>query len=145
MPIFCQKTSFLSRTRCSNVIFNKISHEKPLPSCTYLVKKTLILLKQHSIMGLKSQQDALFFRFSRKNQCSHAHILSKNSPFCEKHVALMPIFCPKKTSILTKHDTLMSFFSIFFEKKSSALLSCTRSGKKTSILSKLHSIMGQKS
>ena len=55
-----------------------------------------------------------FFDFSRKNHCSHAHILPKKRPFSKKHDALMPIFSQKTSILSQKHGSLMSFF--FFMK-----------------------------
>ena len=37
IPIFCQKTSIMSKTRFSSHFFFQIFHEKPLLSCPYLV------------------------------------------------------------------------------------------------------------
>ena len=61
----------------------------------------------------KSIRCRFFHDFSRKNQCSHAHILSKKRKFSKKHIALMPIFC-QKTSILQKTRSSHVIFFIFF-------------------------------
>ena len=50
-----------------------------------------------------------FSDFQRKNNYSHAHILSK------KHNAIMPIFCPKNVNSL-KHNALISFLLVFHGK-----------------------------
>ena len=94
-------------------------------------------------MDQKSQQDVIFSIFSRKNYClmpiyifknknvhslithySHANILSKKRPFSQKHCALMSI---KKKN----HEKPPSVMPIF--------------DQKTSILSKQHYIMSQRS
>ena len=79
-PIFCQKTSILSKKLCSYSIISKFFNAvnvKPI-----FDQKTSILSKQHYIMSQRSQYDALFFPISH-----------------EKIITLMPIFC-EKTSIL---------------------------------------------
>ena len=77
----------------------------------------------------------IFFNFVRKNNCSHAQILSRKCPFSKKHPTLMPIFF-KKTSIpsKTRGNSYSFCFSIFNEKPPSVM---PIFGKKTSILSKL--------
>ena len=62
-------------------------------------------------MGKKSQQNALFSDFPRKNRCSHGHFLSKNGPFCEKHIAHAHILSKKRP--FPKHNAFMSFFFKF--------------------------------
>ena len=92
-------------------------------------------------MGQKVNKMTFPNDFSRKIHCSLAHILTRNCPFCKKHVALIP-YLVKKTSIFSKYGALTSFFFKFFVKNH--LLSCTWLVKKPSILSKLHSVMGKK-
>ena len=77
-PYFVRKTSILSKTQCSHVIFFKFFMRNPMLSCPYLVKSTSILSKIHYIICQKSQYDALFFRF-----------------FSKKKTAVMPIFYQK--------------------------------------------------
>ena len=64
-------------------------------------QKTSILSKLHYIMEQKSQWDTLLFQFSWKNQCSHAHILSK---IVFKSKLLSCPYFVKNTSILTKPE-----------------------------------------
>ena len=73
-PYFVEKTSILSETLCSYVNFFKIFIKNPLLSCPYLIKN-INSIKVHYNMSQKSQYDALFSDFSRKNHRSHAHIL----------------------------------------------------------------------
>ena len=50
-PYFVQKTSMLSKTRCSHVIFFQICHEKPSAVMHIFGQKTSILSKLYYIMG----------------------------------------------------------------------------------------------
>ena len=88
-------------------------------------------------MGQKSQQDALFSDFARKNICSHAHILSKKRPFCKNTMLFCPYFV-NKTSILSKTRYSHVIFLKFFMKH--PFMSCPYLVKNTSILSKLRYI-----
>ena len=101
-------------------------------------QKTSILSKIH-IMDQKNQQDVLFYHFFTKKLLPNAHIyfqkekrpfskntlliLSKKRPFSQKHCALM--------SIKKKHEKPPAVMPIF--------------DQKTSILSKQHYIMSQRS
>ena len=108
MPIFCQKTSILSKTHCSHAHSLSKKHPFSQKHCAlmlfFFVKNTSILSKPRQ----KSKQDALFFKTSRINHGSYAHILSKNlylfykkanrshshtlskkRPFSQKHCVLM--------------------------------------------------------
>ena len=108
-------------------------------------QKTPILSKIYFIMGQKSQQNAFFSSiFHEKINALMPIYCQKNLPFCEKHVALMPIFCQEKVHSLKTRSSHVIFCN-FYMKKSHNLLSFARSVKITSILSKLQSIMGQKS
>ena len=101
MPIFCEKTSILSKTLYSHVkFFNFFMNNSMLP-CLYLVKKIINSVKAPLHYWPKSQQDALFSKFSRKNNCSHAHILSKNVHSLKNTMLSLPSLV-KKTSILSK-------------------------------------------
>ena len=105
-------------------------------------QKTSILLKLHYFMVIKVTRMPFLFRFFtkksllswkyfikntyilKKTHCSHAHISQKN--------------------VHSLKNTVLSciFFSIFSWKTSAVVHMI---GQKTSILSKLHSILGQKS
>ena len=61
--------------------------------------------------GQKESIECPFFRFSTKNRCSHGHFLSKNGPFCEKHIAHAHILSKKRP--FPKHNAFMSFFFKF--------------------------------
>ena len=72
-------------------------------------------------MGQKSQYDALSFRFSRKNLCSHAYILSKKPPFSKKHNVLIPIFNQKIVHSLKNTVFSCHFFNFFFKKPTAVM------------------------
>ena len=78
-----------------------------------ICQKTSILSKLHHLMGHKSRQDALFYRFSRKIGCSHTHILSKIRLFSKKHTALKSMFCQKNVHSLKNTVLSCHFFSSF--------------------------------
>ena len=96
-----------------------------------------ILLKLQCIVGQKSQTDALFLRFYTKKLLSCA-FLSKKHTFSKENSVLMPIFCQKNVHSLK--NTVLSC-QIFHEIPPAAM---PIFGKKTSILSKLHHIIGKK-
>ena len=140
-PYFVKKKSILSKTQCSHVIFFNFLWK--IPYChAHIWSK-----------NVNSVKTTLYYGPTKSIGCPFFPI------FHEKIPALMTIFCQKnvhslknkllsclyfvKKSILSK--TLRShviFFQIFHEKP---LLLCPYLVKKTSILSKLHYIMGQKS
>ena len=80
-PYYVKKTSILTKTNCSHIIFIKFFIKNSLRSYLYLVKKTSILSKLH-IMTKKVNRMSFFSDISRQK------------------FALMPIYFQKKTSIL---------------------------------------------
>ena len=78
--------------------------------------------------------------FSRKNNRSHAHILSKKRPFSKKQCSHAHI-CQKNVHSLKTRCSHVILFKFFMK---DPLLLCTRSVKNASILSKIHSIIEQK-
>ena len=100
-PIFGQKNvNFFKNTVLSCQFFQNF-HEKPPAAIPIFGKKNINSVKALLYFWPKSQQDALFSDFSSKNNCFHAHILSKKRLFSQKHNALISIFC-HKTYILSK-------------------------------------------
>ena len=78
MPIFCQKNVLsLKNTKLLCNCF-QIFHEKPPADMPICSQKTSILSKP-ILWAKKVNRMPFFSDFSRKNQCSHAHILSKKS------------------------------------------------------------------
>ena len=111
--MFCQKTFIPSKKLCSHVIFFFYLFSKnPLLSSPYLVKKRRFC-QNYTIFWVKKVNRMPFFSdFSRKNNCSNAHILSKNRPFSENNLLLSPYV--KKTYILTKTKLLSyNYYQIF--------------------------------
>ena len=80
-PYYVKKTSILTKTNCSHIIFIKIFIKNSRRSYQYLVKKTSILSNLH-IMTKNGNRMSFFSDISRKK------------------FALMPICFQKKTSIL---------------------------------------------
>ena len=92
-------------------------------------------------MGQKSQNDTLFFPILYENFTALMPILKKKSQLPKKHIALIPYFV-KKTSLLSKTRFYhVIFFQIIHE---NPILSCSSLVKRTSIMSKLSYLMGQK-
>ena len=123
--------------------FFQIFHEKPHAGMPIFGQKNVNFVKTTINYGPKKSKGCPFeSHFSRKNINSHAHILSKKRPFQKNHASLMPIFCQKNVHYLKNTMLSCHLFQFFHEKP---LLSYPYLVKKTSILSKLHYIMGQKS
>ena len=137
MPIFYQTTSILSKTQCSHVIFFKFPMRNPLLLCQYLVKK--LPCQDYTIWWAKkvNRMSFFFLHFSRKNQCSHAHSLSKQRPISKNTLFLCPYFIKKRHFCM---NTVLS--CLFFQNlndNSPAVMPIF--GQKSSILSKLQYIM----
>ena len=81
--------------------------------CPYLVKKRQFCQNYTILWAKKVNRMPFFSDFPRKNNNSHAHILSTKRPFYKKHTFLMPIFC-QKTSILSKTPSSQVIFFNFF-------------------------------
>ena len=101
-------------------------------------QKTSILLKLHYFMGIKVGCP-FCSAFPRKNHCSHANIISKIRLFSKKtHCSHAHI---SQKNVHSLKNTMLS--CVFVSWKTPAVVHMI--GQKTSILSKLHSILGQKS
>ena len=92
-------------------------------------------------MGPKSQQDALYLRFFTKKLLLSCAFLSKKRTFSKEHSLLTPIFGQKNVNFFKNTVLSCQFFQNFHEKPPAAI---PIFGKKTSILSKLYYIFGQK-
>ena len=100
-PYFVKKTSILTKTHCSHVIFFEYSMENPLLPCPYLVKKSQFC-QNYNILWQKIVNRMPFSSdFSRKNYCPNAHVLSKRRTLSKKHIASCPYFV-ERTSIFSK-------------------------------------------
>ena len=147
-----------------DALFFQFFTKKSLLSCSYFVKKrpfsqklcalisffSFFYEKLPALMPIIGQKNVnsvnttLYYGpkklVSRKNQCSHAHIVKK-LPFSKKHTAPVPIFCQKNVHSLKNVVFSCHFFSNITWK---TLPSRPYLVKKTSILLKLQYIMGQK-
>ena len=111
-------------------------------SHAHIWSKNVISVKTTLFHGHKSQQDALFVPlFHEKITALMPIFLSKIRLFSKNTTISYP-YQSKKRPFSQKHGALMCFFFKFFMKNS-----CCRAHdwSKTSILSKQHSILGQKS
>ena len=100
MPIFCQTTSFLSKTHCYHFIFFffKFSTRNPPAVMAIFGQKAVNSVKSTLFYGPKKVNRTPFFSiFLRRNQCSHAHSLS--CPISKKTVFLCPYFVQKPHSL----------------------------------------------
>ena len=104
-------------------------------------QKTSILSKIH-IMDQKSQQDVLFYQFFTKKLLPNAHIYfqKEKRPFSKNTLLSCPYFV-EKTSILS--ETLCSYINKKKHEKPPGVMPIF--DQKTSILSKQHYIMSQRS
>ena len=110
MPIFCRKNVHSLK----NTLFS--FHEKHPAVKPIYCQKSLNSVKTTLYYGPKKSKGYPFFsNFSRKNDRSHAHILSKKRSFSKKHTAIFPIFV-KKCYFSIKHVALISNYSFFCEK-----------------------------
>ena len=76
--------------------FFQFFSKNPLLSSPYLVKKRRFC-QNYTIFWVKKVNRMPFFSdFSRKNNCSNAHILSKNRPFSENNLLLSPYYVKKR-------------------------------------------------
>ena len=96
VSILCQKSSHSPKRKCSNVIFSQFFHEKPPALKPVISQKTSILSKLKYIIGHKSQHNAFFFRFLRKNHRYHAIILSKKVHSLKNTLLSSPFFVKKR-------------------------------------------------
>ena len=138
MPIICcKKMSIFSKNGALMSFFFKLCMKNALLSCTWLVKKRQVC-QNYTLLCPKKVNRMIFF--PKKNNCFHAHILSKNVNSLKK-TSLLSVFCQKNIHSL-ENTLLMSFFSKIFIKPPTVM---PKIGQKTSILSKLHYFMGHKS
>ena len=112
-PYLIKKSSILWKTQCSHVIFSIFFSKNQQLLCPYLVKKRQFCQNYTILWAKKVNRMPFFSDFPRKNNNSHAHILSTKRPFYKKHTFLMPIFC-QKTSILSKTPSSQVIFFNFF-------------------------------
>ena len=126
-----KKMSIFSKARFSHVIFSNF-HEKPMLSCPYLVRKVLILSKLHWIMDQKVNR-LPFSDFYKKSLLSLPYFVKKTS-ILGKQTTVMPRFSQKTSNL--KNRALS--YHYFFPMRHAHIW------WKTSILSKLQNIMGQK-
>ena len=74
----------------------QIFHEK-LPAVKPIFGKKTSVCQNYTIFWVKKVNRMPFFSdFSRKNNCSNAHILSKNRPFSENNLLLSPYYVKKR-------------------------------------------------
>ena len=113
-PHFDKKTSILSKTQCSHVIYFKFFMKNP-PCHSHISPKNVNSAKTTLYFGPKKIRMPLFSYLSRKNKCSHAHILSKKHPFSKKHTAVMPRACQINVHSLKNTVLSCNFFQFFYE------------------------------
>ena len=141
-PYFVKKNVHSLKNTVLLCHFFKFFMKNLLLSCPYLVKKRQFCQNYTILWAKKVNRMPFFSDFSRKNYCSHAHIMSTNAHSLKNTLLSWPYFV-KKTSMLSQTRCSHVIFFKFFMKNT--LLSCPYLVKKTSILPKLHYIMGQQS
>ena len=142
MPTFCQKKRpFSQKHYALRSFYFNFFIKNPLLSCPYVVPKRKFC-QNYTISVPEKSIECLFFPICHEKPIAIMPILCQKRQFSIKHTALMPIFC-QKTSTLSKTQCSHVIFFKFFMKN--PLLSCPYQVKKTSSLTKIQNIMGQKS
>ena len=142
MPMFCQKNVHSLKNTLFPCHFFQIFNEKSLPVMPIFGKNNVNSVKTTLYYTPKKLIGHLFFsEFSQKILLSCPYFIEKR-PFFKKHTVFTPIFC-KKCQFAQKHSVLTSFVQNFHEKPLLYLMPIF--DQQTSILSKLHYYMGQKS
>ena len=98
-PYFVKKRAFAQKQN-SLMTFFQICHENSLLSCPYLLKKNIKSVKITLFWAKKNNRMPFFSDFSQKNNCSNAHILSKNRPFSEKNLLLWPYYVKNSSTVV---------------------------------------------
>ena len=94
-PYFVRKTSILSKTQCSHVIFFQIFHEK-----SHAVKPIFGQINVNSV------KNTLYYLSKKSIWCPFLPI------FLEKKTALMPIFCQKNGHALKNKLVSCPYFKV---------------------------------
>ena len=136
-PCFVKKTSILSKTRCSHVIFFKFFMEKSLPVMPMFSQKNVNSVKT---IGQKVNRIPIFFRIFTIKYCSHGHIQSKNVHSLINALSSRP-YLVKKVSNRSKTQCSRVIFSKV-SLKTPAVMPIF--DQQTSILSKLAYYISQK-
>ena len=124
MPIFCRKNVHSLKTRCTVLSCHSFQTFHQKTPCFHAQDRSKIrqFCQNYTLLWAKKvNRMPLFSEFSRKNQSSDAHILSKKRPFSKKQTALISIFRQKNAHSL-KNIVLSYHFHKSFHKK--PLLSC---------------------
>ena len=98
--MFCQKNvhSVKNTLPCH---FFLVFYEKSPAVKPIFGKKTVGFVKITLYFGSKKLIGCpSFLIFSRKNNCSNAHILSKNRPFSEKNLLLWPYYVKNMSTVV---------------------------------------------
>ena len=136
-PYFIKQRPFSQKRNVLMSFFFKFPMRNPMLLCQYLVKK--LPCQDYTIWWAKkvNRMSFFFLHFSRKNQCSHAHSLSKQRPISKNTLFLCPYFIKKRHFCM---NTVLS--CLFFQNlndNSPAVMPIF--GQKSSILSKLQYIL----
>ena len=112
MPIFGQKTSFLTKTR---VICFKFCMKDPLLSYPYLVEKYQFC-QYYSIVWPKKVNKMVFYAILHEKINARMPIFYQKYVYSlKKHTALKPIQCQNNFHSLNNIVFLFHFFLIFYE------------------------------
>ena len=97
--MFCQKNvhSVKNTLPCH---FFLVFYEKSPAVKPIFGKKNVGFVKITLFWVKKVNRMPFFSDFSRKNNCSNAHILSKNRPFSEKNLLLWPYYVKNMSTVV---------------------------------------------
>ena len=90
-----QKNVYSLKNTVLSCLFFLICHKHPILSCRYFVKKRQFSQNQNTWWAIKVHKMPFFSDSSRKNRCSHTHILSQVRLFSKEHTALKFMFYEK--------------------------------------------------
>ena len=138
-PYFVEKTSILSKTLCSHIIF--LTFKWKILCChAHISSKTHRFCQNYIILWVEKVNRMLFFFrfFTEKTPLSCPYFVKKTSTLEKIHCSQVHILSKNVQSL--KNTALMSFFQNFM--KIPLLFVKPIFGQNTSILSKLHFIMG---
>ena len=147
MPIFCRKNVHShENTWLSYIFFHLVVLEKPPVGKPLFGHKKRRLCQNYTIIWAKKVHGMPFFPiFYEKITAPIPMICQKDVHSLKKHIALMPVFCRKNVQSFKNTVLSCHFFFKFEMKNLAAVMPISYLIEKTSIQSKLHNIMDQKS
>ena len=156
MPVFCQKTSIFSKTPSfhARILSKNVHSQKHIVLMSFFFNifmknlccnaniwsKNVNSVKITLLYGPKKSKWCPIFPIFDEKLNALMPIFSEKTSILYKKKCSHPIFCQKNVSSLKNTLLPCYFFQIIHE---NPILSCPNLVKRTSIVSKLHYLMGQ--